>query len=81
MKFHYSPRFKRDLKPLAYSIKQKFAKQANYLLHNLRHPSLRAKKYDETKDIWQARVDDNVRFYFLIVGETYVLLEIKKHRK
>ena len=42
--------------------------------------SLRAKKYDETKGIWQARVTDNVRLYFLIVGTTYLLLDIERHK-
>jgi hypothetical protein len=39
------------------------------------------KKYDETNDIWQARVDDGYRFYFQIDGETYILLSIISHQK
>ena len=46
----------------------------------MRHPSLRAKKYDEGTDIWQARVTKNVRFYFRIIGDTYELLSIRKHK-
>ena len=56
-------------------------KQLAFLLSNLRHPSLRAKKYDEANDIWQARVDDGYRFYFQIDGETYLLLSIIPHPK
>ena len=59
----------------------KFDKQLAFLLSNLRHPSLRSKKYDEAKDIRQARVDDGYRFYFQIDGETYVLLSIIPHPK
>jgi mRNA interferase RelE/StbE len=55
--------------------------QLAFLLSNLRHPSLRAKKYDEAIDIWQARVDDGYRFYFQIDGETYLLLSIIPHPK
>jgi hypothetical protein len=51
------------------------------LLSNLRHPSLRAKKYDETRDIWQARVTAGWRLYFQIVGETYYLLDVIPHPK
>ncbi len=29
--------------------------------------------------IWQARVDDHYRFYFIIDGDTYVLLSILGH--
>ncbi len=40
--------------PLA--VQKAFDKQTKLLVQNLRHPSLRAKKYDESKDRWQARV-------------------------
>ncbi len=49
------------------------------LLQNLRHPSLRAKKYDEARDIWQARVNGGWCFYFQIEGDTYYLLNITPH--
>jgi hypothetical protein len=46
------------------------------LAQNLRHPSLRAKKYDEARDIWQARVNGGWRLYFLIRGDLYYLLDM-----
>jgi mRNA interferase RelE/StbE len=51
------------------------------LLENLHHPSLRAKKYDESRDLWQARVNEDWRFYFKIVADTYRLEVIRKHPK
>ena len=51
------------------------------LLENLRHPSLRAKKYDEARDIWQARVDGGWRLYFRIAGDAYILDTIRPHPK
>jgi plasmid maintenance system killer protein len=62
-------------------VQKRFGQQLAHLLRNLRHPSLRAKKYDEAPDRWQARVNDNWRFYFRIEGDTYVLLEIIPHPK
>ncbi|OGM93600.1 hypothetical protein A2935_03195 [Candidatus Wolfebacteria bacterium RIFCSPLOWO2_01_FULL_47_17b] len=56
-------------------------KQFSFLLRNIRHPSLRAKKYDETRSIWQARISDNLRFYFKIRGDEYYVLTIVKHPK
>jgi plasmid maintenance system killer protein len=50
-------------------------------VRNLRHPSLRAKKYDEASDIWQARVNGGWRLYFTIVGDTYYLIDIMPHPK
>jgi hypothetical protein len=35
-------------------IQRAFDRKLALLLQNLRHPSLRAKKYDEARDIWQA---------------------------
>jgi len=81
MKLFYTHQFKTKFHPLSSEIKKKFKKQAGYLLKDLRHPSLRAKKYDEARDIWQARVDKYYRFYFLISGNTYILLDIKIHPK
>jgi mRNA-degrading endonuclease RelE of RelBE toxin-antitoxin system len=81
MKVFYSPHFKRDYKPLPREIKRKFKKQIKYLLENFWHPSLRCKKYDAKRGIWQARVNRYYRFYFLIKGDTYILLEIKPNPK
>lgn len=81
MKVHYTPHFKRSFRKFSEDIQRKFEKQINYLLVDISHPSLQVKKYDKKKGIWQARVDINVRFYFLIKQDTYVLLEIKPHPK
>jgi len=51
------------------------------LVQNLHHPSLRAKKYDEANDRWQARVNNAWWFYFTIEDSTYVILDIIPHPK
>lgn len=61
------------------NIKRKVAKQIRFLAQSMRHPSLHAKKYDETNDIWQARIDKTYRFYFKIEGNTYILTKLTKH--
>mgnify|MGYP001606788493 CR=1 FL=1 len=81
MRIDYSATFRRGFKSLPDKIKKKFEKQIHFLTRNLRHPSLKAKKYEKIRSIWQARVDDNYRFYFLISNDTYILLDIKKHPK
>ena len=77
----FTLRFRKQYQRLSLERQAKFDKQLTFLLCNLRHPSLRAKKFDETNDIWQARVDDDYRFYFQIDGETYLLLSIIPHPK
>ena len=62
-------------------VQRAFIKQVNFLVRNLGHPSLHAKKYDEAHDRWQARVNDDWRFYFTILGETYQILDIIPHPK
>ena len=81
MKFKYSFRFKNSFQDFPEEIRNKFYKQANYLLRDFRHPSLQTKKYNKAKNIWQARVDKNIRFYFLIENNNYILLDIQKHPK
>ena len=81
MRAAFSHRFIRQYAALREDRKARFDKQLGFLLANLRHPSLRAKKYDETRDIWQARVDDDYRFYFKIDGDTYQILSIISHPK
>lgn len=67
MNVRFTEPFLRRFKKLPEITKRKFEKQLILLLKNLRHPSLHAKKYDEVRDIWQARVNSSSRFYFRIV--------------
>jgi len=48
-------------------------------LRDWRHPSLQAKKFDATR--FQARVNDDWRFYYRPEGDTYYLLDITPHPK
>ena len=40
-------------------VQKAFGKQLTNLLRDLRHPSLRAKKYEERTALWQARINDD----------------------
>lgn len=62
-------------------IQRRFLKQLATLQRDLRHPGLHAKKYDETRNIWQARVNGGWRFYFRIDGDTYILESVRPHPK
>ena len=79
MRVIHTDHFGKSLAGLPIMIQKKFKKQVGYLISNLRHPSLRAKKFDETKGIWQARVDKYFRFYFTIENDVYKLLDITDH--
>lgn len=76
MRIRYSERFLRSFDEAPDAVRGAFEKQARFLAADLRHPSLRAKKYDEARDLWQARVDRNWRFYFRIEGGEILLLDL-----
>ena len=63
------------------SVRKAFAKQLRFLEANLLHPSLHAKKYSESNDIWQARVTRDWRFYFTITDDTYRIEKVISHPK
>ena len=81
MILRYSQHFLRNYWKAPKSVREAFDKQSQFLLQNLHHPSLHAKKYDEARDLWQARVNYAWRFYFRIVGNAYLMDEIKQHPK
>jgi hypothetical protein len=66
MNVHLSQSAVEGLFDASLPVQKAFIKQINYLVRNLNHPSLRAKRFDEAKGRWQARVNDDWRFYFTI---------------
>jgi len=63
------------------AVRKAFDKQTSLLVANARHPSLHAKKFDETRNLWQARINRDWRFYFTIEGDTYVIHRRKRCRR
>jgi len=76
-----SIRFERSYAKAPPQVQRAFDKQSMLLLHNLHHPSLHAKKYDEGRNLWQARVNKSWRFYFLIQKDVYCIVDIVPHPK
>jgi len=79
MNASFTPHFQRSYQKLPKEIQATFDKQLALLLQNLRHPSLRAKKYDEGRDVWQARITGSYRCYFEILDNRYTFHEIRAH--
>ena len=70
-----------SLKDAPRNVQRAFEKQLRFLMNNLLHPSLHAKKYDESKDLWQARVNKEWRFYFTITDDAYRIEKVIPHPK
>jgi plasmid maintenance system killer protein len=81
MQFFYTERFRQSYAEAPAVVRKQCDKQLLLLARDPRHPSLRAKKYDERHGIWQARVNRGWRFYFTIVEDKYYLLDIMAHPK
>jgi hypothetical protein len=81
MQLFYTERFRRSYADAPLRVQKQCDKQLGLLAQDLRHPSLRAKKYDEARDIWQGRVNASWRFYFKTDGDAYYLLDVIPHPK
>lgn len=81
MRLYYTDRFLKDYAHAPLAIQRAFDRKAVFLVTNLHHPSLHAKKYNKPEEVWQARVSDNWRFYFKIEDDVYHLLRIIPHPK
>ena len=56
MKAHYNQRLLKIYAKAPLGVQRAFDKQVNHLLTDPHHPSLRTKKYDEARGLWQARI-------------------------
>ena len=81
MRIEISTQATKDFEALPKNVQQQADKQISYLVKNIRHPSLRAKKYKGVKNKWQARINDDYRFYFWIHEDIYFIVSIIKHPK
>jgi mRNA-degrading endonuclease RelE of RelBE toxin-antitoxin system len=81
MDTEFTPQAARDYRRLSPVLKERMKKQLDLLRRDIRHPSIRAKKYSEGLDVWQGRVNQDYRFFFQIVGDTYRILSIVPHPK
>lgn len=80
MRAAFTPHFKRSYSKLPKGTREAFDKKLTLLMESSRYPSLRVKKYDESRNIWQARITDSYRFYFEIKKNLYIFHEIKTHK-
>lgn len=79
MKYFTTKCFDREFAKMPRMVQKAFSERIVFLVENVRHPSLRAKKFDETTGVWQMRITKNIRVFFRIEGDTYQLMNIRKH--
>ena len=81
MRIKFTETANKQFDALPPEIQKKTERQLGHLLKNIRHPSLKAKKYKGHDDIWQARIDRTWRLYFHIVEPHYIVVSIIAHPK
>ena len=81
MRIELTRRADKEYDKLSPQLQRQVEKQFGFLAENIRHPSLDAKKYGATDDVWQGRVNRDYRFYFQIIDDTYCILTIIPHPK
>lgn len=81
MKVVFSNSAIESLKDAPQRVSRAFEKQLRFLVNDPQHPSLHAKKYDQTRNLWQARVNRDWRFYFTITNDTYKIEKVIPHPK
>lgn len=79
MKVFTAKPFERDYAKLPERVRQLADKKLILFLENPRHPSLRAKKMEDPRDIWEGAITKSYRFTFQITGDAYVLRRIGIH--
>lgn len=81
MKVRLSDKAVKQYQALSKSLQKTADKQFDYLVTDIRHPSLDIKKYKGTDDLWQGRIDKGYRFYFYIIAPNYIVISIINHEK
>jgi plasmid maintenance system killer protein len=81
MKLLRTSHFERNYAKAPQTVQRAFDRRSLLLLSDLHHPSLRAKKYDERQGLWQARVNKDWRFYFLVLSDAYLIVAMTPHPK
>lgn len=79
MRVKFSATAMEQFEALPKTVQAKAEKQFIHLATDIRHPSLKAKKYKGYDDVWQARIDRTWRFYFHIIKPHYVIVSIITH--
>ena len=76
MKILTTKPFEDDHAALPATIQDIVDRKLALFLESPRHPSLRVKKMNDPRDIWEGRITRGYRFTFQIVGDTYILRRV-----
>jgi len=79
MELFFSKRFQKDYKKLSKNIQKRTDIKLDFLLQDIRHPSLRIKKFRKYRDIFELSITMQYRCLFSIKSNVCSLQRIGKH--
>jgi mRNA-degrading endonuclease RelE of RelBE toxin-antitoxin system len=79
MKVLSTKTFDQDYKTLPDTIQSLVDRKLRIFLQNPHHPSLRIKKMEDPREIWEGRISKSYRFTFQIHEDTYILRRLGTH--
>jgi mRNA interferase RelE/StbE len=79
MKFQTSRRFDKDYADLPDEVKSTVSSKLRLFISKSRHPSLRIRKMEGTKKIWEMRVISNYRITFQSVSDVVIFRRVGTH--
>ncbi|MBI5788197.1 MAG: hypothetical protein HZA78_05020 [Candidatus Schekmanbacteria bacterium] len=79
MKILFTKPFIKDYQFLPAKLQKLTDKHLELLFSNPQHPSLRIKKMEDPREIWEGRISYSYRFTFQKVEDTYILRRIGSH--
>ncbi|MDO8689836.1 MAG: hypothetical protein Q7R39_07465 [Dehalococcoidia bacterium] len=79
MEILFTEQFEQAYENLTDTEKRGIRKALTLLGANLKHPSLRVKKMEGRRDIWEARSSKTLRMTFEMAGETIVMRNVGEH--
>jgi mRNA-degrading endonuclease RelE of RelBE toxin-antitoxin system len=79
MEIQLTKSFEDDYRELPKILQKAVDKKLLLLLENFKYPSLRAKKMDGYKNIWEARISQGYRLTFSISDTVYIIRRVGAH--
>ena len=79
MMLNFTKQFVRDYRRLPFQIQKQTDKKLEFLLADMRHPSLRVHKIKGQNEVWEGSITMNYRFTFQIIGERYFMRRVGAH--
>ena len=81
MEILFTEQFEQAYEKLTKAEKRSVRKALTLLGDNPKHPSLRVKKMEGRKNIWEARPSKRLRMTFEMIGETIFMRNVGEHDK